>query len=144
MSKTISQRFWEKVAVGGPDECWPWQASKDSIGYGRFGISGKCRKANRVALMLRGIIEPFDGACAMHKCDNRACCNPAHLSWGTQSENMTDCSRRGRNKMSRLTPEAVREIRASKLTQYQLADAYGVTQGAIYCILAGKTWRHVL
>jgi hypothetical protein len=141
---SIAQRFWEKVAIGGPDDCWPWQASKDSIGYGRFGIGGKSRKANRVALILSGIEEPFERACAMHTCDNRACVNPAHLSWGTQADNMTDCAKKGRSATARLNPDAVRAIRSSKLTQYQLADRYRVTQGAINYVINRKTWRHVI
>ncbi|WP_434452948.1 HNH endonuclease signature motif containing protein [Lentzea sp. E54] len=31
-----------------------------------------------------------------HHCDTPSCCNPDHLYWGTQSENMQDCVRRGR------------------------------------------------
>ncbi|WP_369074505.1 helix-turn-helix domain-containing protein [Rhizobium ruizarguesonis] len=30
----------------------------------------------------------------LHSCDNKLCCNPAHLRWGTQSENVLECIQR--------------------------------------------------
>lgn len=45
------ERFWEKVDVRAPDECWEWQAGKQK-GYGAFGLNGKMVRAHRVAYRI--------------------------------------------------------------------------------------------
>jgi hypothetical protein len=38
-----------------------------------------------------------DGMMVLHSCDNSRCVNPAHLSIGTQTENMLDMHKRNRH-----------------------------------------------
>lgn len=47
-------RFWSKVEVGRPVECWPWRASRDKDGYGQFKgmASANPQRAHRVAYAL--------------------------------------------------------------------------------------------
>ena len=45
-------RFWSKVLVGAPNECWPWTGSKNERGYGFCRHEGRVRKAHRVAWKL--------------------------------------------------------------------------------------------
>lgn len=63
-------------------------------------VEGKAALAHRVVAYAIGIVvSPFyqkGGQVVMHSCDNPACCNPRHLSVGSQSENMQDCSYKGR------------------------------------------------
>lgn len=33
---SILKRFWSKVAIGDPDDCWLWLAAKNRGGYGNF------------------------------------------------------------------------------------------------------------
>lgn len=88
--KTWQECFWEKVKIGEPDECWPWQASVDSAGYGNFSFEGRTWKAHRLAFTLKNGEIPA-GHDLMHSCDNRACCNwKNHLKPGTHKENMAD------------------------------------------------------
>lgn len=91
-----AERFWAKVDKRGPDACWPWLASRCDSGYGKFRV-GKMTRSHRVAFELGGGEIP-DGQCVLHRCDNPACCNPAHLFVGTFNDNVQDMVRKGRQR----------------------------------------------
>lgn len=90
--------FWSKAdKSGGPDSCWPWTGSTQTDRgrtRGMFYIEGKSKLAHRLAAQIAHGEQP--GQVCMHACDNPICVNPAHLSWGTQIQNMRDCSIRKR------------------------------------------------
>ena len=92
------ERFWSKVdQTAGPTGCWPWVAYRAAAGYGRFRIGHRsCAPAiaHRVACAIAHG-EPRPGQVAKHSCDNKPCCNPAHLSWGTQAQNIAEAVERG-------------------------------------------------
>lgn len=89
-------RFWSRVdASGGLGSCWPWMGGKKPDGYGSFWLNGGNALAHRFAYeQSRGPI-PL-GYLVMHSCDNPPCCNPAHLSVGTNDDNMADMVAKGR------------------------------------------------
>ncbi len=140
MGKNQLKRFWSKVDVRGPNECWNWKASKRNE-YGLFWIRARTYGAHRIAWYLTHGKIPR-GLCVCHHCDNPSCVNPSHLFLGTQGDNQLDAVRKGRK--SKLTVDEVREIREIQdeggWTQQEIADAFGVDRSTIYSIKRGKTW----
>lgn len=152
MSKTLEERFWEKVdKSGGPDACWVWTRSLNSQGYGQIRKDGKVILAHRLSWELyKGPIPK--GLCVLHHCDNTLCVNPDHLFTGTLFDNTQDMIAKGRrsdtkeqnNGNAKLTPNKVLEIRrrfkAGEMVVV-LAKEFGVNPSAIYKIINKKTWK---
>lgn len=67
-------------------------------------------------------------------------CQPCHVKKTTASGEHARGEVNGRAK---LTAAKVLEIRASELSQRQLAGIYGVSQPAIKDVKLGRTWKHV-
>lgn len=123
--------FWAKIRIGSSGECWPWTAAITSAGYGSFGYQGKRANASRLAyLFTKGEIPA--GLEVMHSCDNPRCCNPAHLSVGTRSQNMQDCVSRNRAarkgnpaKFSKAAELQIAADYASGIPVMDIAERYG-------------------
>lgn len=158
-------RFWSKVRK--TSECWLWEGSTDSCGYGTFWLEGRVVGAHRVSWILKFGSVPSSQS-VLHKCDVRRCVNPAHLFLGTQTDNMKDAASKGRllgrttatgdahgsktcpesvlrgerNGNASLTEAQVSEIRNSYpgCTQKRLATRYGVSQRTISRIVRGETY----
>jgi HNH endonuclease len=155
--RPIEERFWAKVAKKSDYSCWEWTASLDTRGYGNFGVprndgTGRflMQRAHRVALSLVGVEIPL-GAVVMHSCDNRKCCNPAHLKVGTQAENMSDCAMKGRLNRRRgeqaahakLKESDVRRIRSEKLSPRDVMSIYGISKSTAHAVIKGHSWAGV-
>lgn len=98
MTEKDVKRFWAKVDVCGHDECWDWKSTAVAAGYGRIKIAQKLYSAHRVAFFLVNPDVDITGKkdVVMHSCDNRRCCNPAHLRLGTLRDNFMDMVQKGR------------------------------------------------
>jgi hypothetical protein len=99
---TSVERFWAKVDdSAGLTACWLWTGSKQPFGHGKFRDQNRTQSAHRwlmerlLGYSLQWGAEHKDAVC--HKCDNPACCNPAHLYVGTPADNIRDRDTRGRN-----------------------------------------------
>jgi hypothetical protein len=79
--------------------CWIYNGRRDPDGY---GLMDDLRQtpifAHRVAYG-KWVGPVPDGKVLMHSCDNPPCVNPAHLSIGTQEDNLHDMWSKGRGKV---------------------------------------------
>lgn len=148
--KGTAERFWARVKIGRPDECWPWQGSRKHTGlpYGKFKVASyKTVTASRCAYALGTGQEPGEAA-VLHSCDNPPCCNPGHLYAGTIKDNSKDMVERGRWRtgrkvIKRLKPgevEEIRELLAAGLTNTAIGKRYGVSRSTIANIRTGASW----
>lgn len=153
-SKTMEERFWEKVNKKSDEECWEWEGSCRSDGYGQINRGKRClgmESAHRASWMIH-FGEIPDKLHILHKCDNKLCVNPKHLFLGTNEDNMKDkvkknLQMKGENvHSSKLTVEDVIEIRKTYrpwkrgYTAPELAKKFGVSDGAIRCVISRRNW----
>lgn len=152
--KPIEERFWSRVKK--TDTCWLWTGrARAGFGYGMLGRGGRQAGmvgAHRVSWEIHEGPIP-DGMSVLHRCDNPACVNPAHLFLGTQTDNMADAWSKGRRRVppsqgerngrARLTVVDAALIRAAYkrgMTQTALAGRFGVPQTHISRIVRNKAW----
>ena len=154
MDNRIVNRFWQNVNVGGSDDCWNYKKSLRR-GYGHFSMThDTARSAHRFAWLITSGEIP-DGMYVCHKCNNKSCCNPAHLYLADDKQNRSDAVRDGlyavgeRNGLSKLTEQKILEIRAldrerpQRGTRAWLAGIYGVSDTLISHICNRKIWKHI-
>lgn len=158
-------RFWAKVKLGGPKDCWEWVGGRvpGPHPYGKFYIrTDKPTLAHRFSWQLRFGPIPRD-TFVCHHCDNPPCVNPEHLFLGTDRDNIHDMIAKGRarhprgeahplylrgdlqrgarNPNAKLTDADVAEIRrlrADGWTQQRIADKFGVHQSWVSALLRGR------
>ena len=154
-------RFWSKVERDdeNPDKCWEIvDMYLNKLGYGVFSIKDKLILAHRFAFQNYHNRLITDGMLIMHSCDNPKCVNPAHLSEGTNQDNVTDMMNKGRHVCnpnkgeqhihSKLTVKQVKEIREkydkkNGIFYKVLAIEYGVCKQNICDIINRKKWSHI-
>lgn len=155
ISQEKEEKFWAGVEADPNTGCWLWSGRSFPNGYGSFYL-GNYRSvlAHRFAFSLsKGAIP--QGLCVCHKCDVRACVNPAHLFLGTKKENTADMMAKGRHGQgftrgedspsAKITESDVRGIRALRGQERQIETAarYGVSQVMVSKIQRRTSWAHV-
>ena len=157
-TRSLAERFWEKVSKGTPCVCWPWTARKTG-NYGSIGAGGKYGRslyAHRVAWELTNGPIPA-GMYVLHRCDNPPCCNPRHLFLGTAADNLADMDRKGRRVVWHPTGELnpgggklsaddvvfAREWVGAGWSRASVASALGVSGVMISNIVRRVSWAHV-
>lgn len=146
----LKKRFEAKVLVSN-NGCWIWQGYRLPGGYGQFGIvSDRMKLAHRVAYALyKGHLGGLD---VCHKCDTPSCVNPDHLFLGTHRQNILDMHAKGRantvrgsrHHKTKLSIDAVKEIRSSLGNTAALSRKFGVSKSAIKNVRRGTVWKEIV
>ena len=110
----------------------------------RVKYNFKEQAAARAMLQMTQGRPPFDHALATHICGNGhlSCVNPAHLKWGSQSDNSKDAVVHSAPSefISGVSEETIREIfNAKKLTKV-LAYEYNIPAAVVSGIKNGSLW----
>ena len=94
VTDVLVERFQSRVKAVG--ECWEWQLSHHSGGYGQwYPRKGRPVGAHRYSAMLY-LPEWHPSLYVLHHCDNPPCVRPDHLFMGTQRDNGRDMASKGR------------------------------------------------
>jgi len=142
-------RFWAHVERSNDaDACWLWTGHIGENGYGHFGIKGRMYKAHRVSYFIEhGRID--NDRLVLHRCDVRACVNPAHLFLGTPKDNSQDAVKKGRNtklygeqngkaKLTRAAVFAIRRLCKRGVYQKTVAKQFGVSEATVSYVVNGR------
>lgn len=144
---TSVTRFWRLVDRGADDDCWLWLGDTDHGGYGIFTYHGRKTGAHELALSFTTGERRLPALDTCHSCDTPPCCNPAHLRFDTRRANVRDMHERGRARNGSALTIAdvvlIRERRAAGARQKDLAEQFGLTDGAVSMIVRGIRWPHV-
>jgi len=142
----------DEIDVHVSSHCWILKTKPDTNGYGIISFKGKQYRAHVLAYEAangeRDMTLPENkGNVVRHLCNNRKCCNPEHLRFGTASENMVDAYRNG-HKQRKLSDDNVRLIRilikSGFLRQLDISYMFGVHLSTINAININKSYKHVI
>lgn len=152
----LRTRLEDKVFYGSPDGCHYWTGHTVNGRYGHIRFKETMVLAHRAAYTIYVGRIP-DKMVVMHSCDNPLCVNPAHLSVGTQGDNIRDTVKKGRHnpastfgtlsgRSTNLTDDDVRAIRKeleSGKFQRVIGKKYGIRQPQISRIKNRLSWPHI-
>lgn len=111
---------WRDIPIDRIEQCWPWRGKRFPKGYGKFNI-GQTSIGAHVAAYCTVNGEIPSGLFVMHKCNNKACCNPAHLTLGTNSQNQRHASGSGAWAVG---VTGIRGVTFDTKRQYWIASGY--------------------
>jgi hypothetical protein len=125
--------------------CTEWTGGRTSDGYG-VKRDPRGTRIHRLAWMdVHGEIP--SGMEVLHACDNPPCYRIEHLFLGTQADNIDDMVAKGRNNVgerngrARLTEQAVRDLRAGKITPTEAAAMFDCTPTSARYAKRGASWK---
>ena len=114
---------------GGREACWMWLGFKNPKGYGQASLNNRTMLVHRWSYEYHYGITIPQGIQVCHSCDNPACCNPLHLSLGTNQDNVNDKMIRGRfrPKQTKFTQEefnTMKHLREAGMSRDKLGKLF--------------------
>ena len=141
------------IDMRGPDECWPWlgpSGGRDRDPRPYFTCGGVRWIAYRLVYTLVHGVTLRRDQLLLHSCDKGAmpptgvgCCNPHHVSIGTEKQNADDMTSRQRHGLPHSVVKAIRRLIESGRTQEQIAELYGVSRETISAIKNERVYTHI-
>jgi hypothetical protein len=144
----LEDRFMRRVNTAGPSvseelgPCWIWTGTSQSQGYGilRRHVWGELLTHRWIYKHTYGELPP--DLMVRHKCDVKACVNPAHLEIGTSQDNVGDMIARHPHACGRKLSDAqiaeILEMRATGAFYHDIATIYNVNRRTIEKICLGR------
>jgi HNH endonuclease len=160
-TRTIRERFGEKIQVDFDSGCWIFIGSILDTGYGSFWWDENEENVTAHVAAYRLFLGPIPSdKWVLHSCDVRRCVNPNHLSLGTPSENTMDAVRRDRwhtgdrhwrrkdpqrsaqhSPNRKLSDEQIQDILTSGDTKADLAKRHDIGVRHVFKILSDHRGR---
>lgn len=119
LPKPVVPRLYEGVRIAGKryaeasanerrSECWIWQRSLNSNGYGQMHRNGGMVSAHRAA--YEALVGPIGSDSVHHQCGEKTCVNPNHLERATLRANVGEMfARKGYEKKIKQQETVIRE-----------------------------------
>lgn len=156
LSDEMKELFWTYVnKTDNENDCWYWKLSHNNhCGYGKFSIP-KVKKSYSPSRYAYAATygDPDLNLIVLHSCDNRACCNPKHLSLGTSQDNSTDMKNKNRaakgltHGMSKLKESDIVKLKqmwqAADMRQVDIAKHFNIHIATARRAATGESWKHV-
>ena len=163
IDEKIEQVFLKNLVRGNENDCWDYPHINSRNGYSRVAASlviGKNQylRTNKVGsrVSYKHFYGPFDESLLVcHTCDNPRCVNPKHLFLGTDQDNHTDKTNKGRQTRGethgahKLTEQEVINIKLEYVKGKRgcgfisLSKKYNVALATIQRIIDGSGWKHL-
>lgn len=150
---SLVERLNARVTKGEPDQCWPWTGAMRN-GYGCIKHDGRVHSTHKVSFVIAKGEVP-EGLIVTHSCDNKVCCNPAHLVAATPGANVREMHERidvnyahgSKAYNAVLNDDLVRQIHALKIVhgigERKIARTLGISYQPVKGVIARKNWKHV-
>lgn len=128
-----------------PGCCHEWKGKLDPSGYGYFTIHGKQARVHIVALECHLQRHRDPQKMTLHRCGNKMCCNPEHLTFGDARQNTLDAIRHGHKgvKIDQAVAQQVLDMLAAGKPRKAVVQDLNLTEGIVRHIATGRTWQHI-
>lgn len=146
--RSLEDRIADKVVPDG--DCLLWSGYVNpQTGYGQISLSaanqerlGSHQRIATAPWVMCAIAHglPPRGLIVLHECDRRLCLAPAHLSWGTQSQNIRAAYERGQQPHGEDHPRAHHSN--AVIAEVRRRLAFGESWKAIASV-TGVSYSHV-
>jgi hypothetical protein len=153
LRSSVQDRLWSRLKIEDINGCWEWTGHK-LRGYGQIGI-GRRSHGLMYTHVLAWVIDNGrnvpDGCQVCHRCDNPACCNPAHLFVGPPIANTRDMISKGRHshgerhakKLKNDDVFSIRELASAGMGHVKIAERFAVSRSMVGLVARKERWTHI-